>query len=83
MAFIKSGDVVTKPRHAFISASFSHLGLAILEAYPDSCVRNYLYDIVVLATTSPMRFLTQGAINEFSDVDRAYFVRLYVSIQRY
>jgi hypothetical protein len=78
MAFIKSGDVVTKPRHAFISASFSHLGLAILEAYPDSCARNYLYDIVVLATTSPMRFLTQGAINEFSYVDRAHSVRLHV-----
>ncbi len=78
MAFIKSGDVVTKPRQAFISASLSHLGLAIQEAYRDSCARNYLYDIVVLATTSSMRFLTQGAINEFSYVDRAHSVRLYV-----
>ena len=78
MAFNRSGDVVTKPRQAFISASLSHLGLAILKAYPDSCARNYLGDIVVLATTSLMRFLTQGAINEFSYVDRAYFVRLYV-----
>jgi hypothetical protein len=34
--------------------------------------------MVVLATTSLMRFLTQGAINEFSYVDRAYFVRLHV-----
>jgi len=50
----------------------------MLEAYPDSCARNYLYDIVVLATTSPMRFLTQGAINEFSYVDRAHSVRLHV-----
>jgi hypothetical protein len=48
------------------------------QVYPNSCARNYLGDIVVLATTSLMRYLTQGASNEFSDVDRAYSVRFYV-----